>query len=60
MLCLQVDDKKRRLKCITTELVKSGNALKEITRPMVECLDVFVRNKPLAQWLKDTLKGSHC
>lgn len=56
-LHLQVTDKRRPLKCITQELVHSGEALKEITEAKRQCLEVFLKNKPFADWLRQSLKG---
>jgi len=52
-----VQDKTRPLKCVTDELVHSGKQLEEITDKKMECLDVFLKNKKFADWLKKSLSG---
>jgi hypothetical protein len=56
-LHLKVEDKTRPLKCITKELVDSGQALKEITDAKLRCLEVFLKNKQFADWLRVSLQG---
>jgi len=54
---LQVTDKDKSLKCITTELIDSGRQLQDVTDKKVECLKAFVSHKKFSDWLKKSLRG---
>ena len=53
----QVKDKSKALIEITNELVDSGKQLEEITDERVECLEVFLKHKTFADWLRMSVDG---
>lgn len=56
-LCIQGKDKSKTLSDVTPDMIKTGEKLRGIDDKKIECLQTFVKCKPLIQWLKEELKG---
>ena len=46
------------LSAITDDLIKTGEQVKDVDQQKVNCLEAFVKCKPLVDWLKTELKGN--